>query len=167
MGCEQSTPSGEQARACNITSHHVSCSPSKIPYVGFSPVRLQIGFQLRPSLPSSWLKCEVHMPHKLDNLYAAKAGKPCSYSPKACLTEPVASTAHPIQRPLAIRALCCRSGSSLNMASSESVCSSRRLIFFVHRIFGVLPVSLSSLKFFHSFASYWIFSFDWVNQLQG
>jgi len=79
------------------------------------------------------------MPHKLDNLYAAKAGKPCSYSPKACLTEPVASTAHPIQRPLAIRALCCRSGSSLNMASSESVCSSRRLIFFVHRIFALRP----------------------------
>ena len=31
------------------TMHHVSCSPSKIPYVGFSPVRLQTGIQPRPS----------------------------------------------------------------------------------------------------------------------
>ncbi len=29
--------------------HHVSCTPSKIPYVGFSPVRLQTGIQPRPS----------------------------------------------------------------------------------------------------------------------
>jgi hypothetical protein len=36
-----------------------------------------------------------------------------------------------------------------------------------HKKLRVLPVSLSSLKFFHSFASHWIFSFDWVNQLQG
>ena len=38
------------------------------------------------------------------------------------------------------QALCCRSGSSLNMASSESVCcSSRCLIFFVHRVFALRP----------------------------
>jgi hypothetical protein len=29
--------------------YHVSCSPSKIPYVGFSPVRLQTGIHRRPS----------------------------------------------------------------------------------------------------------------------
>jgi len=77
------------------------------------------------------------MHHKHNHLYAVKAEKPCSCGPKACLTEPAASTAYPIQRPLAHQALCCRSGSSLNMASSESVCSSRRLIFFVHRVFAL------------------------------
>jgi hypothetical protein len=73
------TPSREQARATlggefpdhalfrymqrvpNSTMVHVSCSLSKIPYVGFSPVRLQIGFRLRPSLIGSWLKCEANM----------------------------------------------------------------------------------------------------------
>ena len=79
------------------------------------------------------------MHHKHSSLYAIKAEKPCSCGPKACLTEPVASTAHPIQRPLAHQALCCRSGSSLTMASSESVCSSRRLIFFVRRVFALRP----------------------------
>ena len=126
-------------RVPNSTMVHVSCSLSKIPYVGFSPVRLQIGFRLRPSSLSSWLKCEAHMHHKNNNLYAAKAEKPRSCGPKACLSEPVASTAYPIQRPLAHQALCCRSGSSLNMASSESVRSSRRLIFFVRQVFALRP----------------------------
>ncbi len=75
----------------------------------------------------------------LDNLYATKAEEPCSCGPKACLTEPVIPTAFPVQRPLARRALCCRSRSSLNMASSETVCPSRRLIFFVRRVFALRP----------------------------
>ena len=79
------------------------------------------------------------MHHQHGNLYAAKAEKPCSCGPKTCLTEPVASTACPVQRPLARRGLCCPSGSSLNMASSETVCPSRRLIFFVHRVFALRP----------------------------
>ena len=79
------------------------------------------------------------MHHQLYNLYATKAGKPCSCSPLAFLAEPVVSTAFPVQRPLARRALCCRSRSSLNMASSETVCSSRRLIFFVRQVFALRP----------------------------
>jgi len=134
-----STVSSFVSKGTIQTLHLVSCSLSKIPYVGFSPVRLQIGFRLRPSPVGSWLKCEAHMHHKHNNLYAAKAEKPCSCGPKACLSEPVASTAYPIQRPLAHQALCCRSGSSLNMASSESVRSSRRLIFFVRRVFALRP----------------------------
>ena len=39
-----------ESRRAHASLHHVSCSPSKIPYVGFSPVRLQTGIQLRPSL---------------------------------------------------------------------------------------------------------------------
>jgi hypothetical protein len=126
-------------RVPNSTMVHVSCSPSKIPYVGFSPVRLQTGIQLRASLTGSWLKCEAHMHHKLDNLYATKAEKPCSCGPKACLTEPDASTALPVQRPLALQALCCHSGSSPNMASSETVYPFRRLIFFARRVFALRP----------------------------
>jgi len=79
------------------------------------------------------------MHHHLDNLYATKAEKPCSCGPRACLSEPVVITAYPVQRPLARRTLCCRSGSSLNMASSETVCPSRRLIFFVRRVFALRP----------------------------
>ena len=79
------------------------------------------------------------MRHLNNNLYSTKAEKPCSYGSKACLSEPVASSAFPVQRPLARQALCCRSGSSLNMASSESVCPSRRLIFFVRQVFALRP----------------------------
>ena len=133
------TPSGEQARAYKTTLHHVSCSPSKIPYVGFSPIRLQTGIQMRSSLTRSWLKCETHIHHGTDNLYATRAEKPCSCGHKACIAEPVTSTAFPVQRPLARRALCCRSRSSLNMASSEAVCPFQCLIFFVHWIFALRP----------------------------
>ena len=77
------------------------------------------------------------MRHKPDTLYTTKAEKPCPCGPKACLTGPVTSTAHPVQRPLARQALCCRSGSSLTMASSESVCPFQCLIFFVHWVFAL------------------------------
>ena len=151
------TPSREQARATlggelpnhalfrymqrvpNSTMVHVSCSLSKIPYIGFSPVRLQTGIQLRPSLTRSWVKCEAHMHHNHDNLYAAKVGQPCSCGLTACIAEPAIASAFPVQRPLARRALCCRCGSSLNMASSETVRSFRRLIFFVRRVFALRP----------------------------
>ena len=77
------------------------------------------------------------MHHELDSI-AAKA-KPPSYGQKARLTESAASPALPVQRPLALQALCCHSGSSPNMASSEAVSPSRRLIFFVRRVFALRP----------------------------
>jgi hypothetical protein len=126
-------------RVPSSTMVHVSCSPSKIPYVGFSPVRLQTGIRLRPSLTGSWFKNEALMHHIPDNLYATKAEEPGSYSPRAFLAEPDASTALPVQRPLALQVLCCHSGSSPTMASSETVYPSRRLIFFVHRVFALRP----------------------------
>jgi hypothetical protein len=79
------------------------------------------------------------MPHYLDDLYATKAGKPCPCGPQACMTGPVASTAYTVQRPLARQAFCCRSGSLLTMASSESVHPFQCLIFFVHWIFALRP----------------------------
>jgi len=49
-----------------------SCSPSKIPYGGFSPVRLQTGFQPRPSSARPELKRMTRIPSNQTDLYAAK-----------------------------------------------------------------------------------------------
>jgi hypothetical protein len=83
------------------TMRHVSCSLSEIPYVGFSPVRLQAGFQRQPSPTFQELKCKVHMHSFPANLYAAtvrvfrplvaRMGK----FGGACLLT------YPVQRPLA------------------------------------------------------------------
>src|SRR3990172_11083410 len=66
--------------------HHVSCSPSKIPYGGFSPVRLQTGIQRQPS--------------STRDLYAAKVSVsipcgPCGHDSGSL------STDNPVQRSLA------------------------------------------------------------------
>jgi len=52
---------------------HVSSSPSKIPYGGFSPVRLQAGLQPRSSLPGVALKREARIRVTATSIYAAKA----------------------------------------------------------------------------------------------
>jgi hypothetical protein len=51
---------------------HVSCSPSKIPYVGFSPVRLQTGIRPRPSPPDIGLKRRTRIHPTPGGLYVAK-----------------------------------------------------------------------------------------------
>ena len=81
-----SAVSGCVANGCQ-TLHHVSCSPSKIPYGGFSPVRLKTGIRRRPSpfrgyTPS---KSPAHPPIVLSDISAE------AY----CLDNPV-------QRPLAL-----------------------------------------------------------------
>ena len=53
----------------------VSPSPSKIPYGGFSPVRLQMDRQQRPSTRSQRLKCRPHTPHD-SILYATADATP-------------------------------------------------------------------------------------------
>ena len=68
------------------TMHHVSCSPSKIPYVGFSPVRLQTGIGRRPS------RLRAYTPSKpLPRCPVAQRGISAGSS---CIGDPV-------QRPLA------------------------------------------------------------------
>ena len=52
---------------------HVSSSPSKIPYGGFSPVRLQAGLQPRSSLAVVALKREARIRVTATSLYAARA----------------------------------------------------------------------------------------------
>jgi hypothetical protein len=121
------------------TMHHVSCSPSKIPYVGFSPVRLQTGIQPRPSLPPQRLKREVRIHRCSGSLYEAKAVASGScYSP---LSGSIDLPAPAIQSrgPWLACGLCCPAGSSLTMASSETLPPSRWLIFFVQQVFALRP----------------------------
>ena len=54
------------------TVHHVSSSPSKIPYDGFSPVRLQAGSPLRPSASDAGLSARPACPSRSSALYAAQ-----------------------------------------------------------------------------------------------
>ncbi len=87
------------------TMHHVSCSLSKIPYVGFSPVRLQTGIQPRPSVGSRRLKRKARIRSPLPALYVAKA--PDSEARVQSVVElslnrisPRLSASYPVQRPL-------------------------------------------------------------------
>ena len=52
---------------------HVSCSPSKIPYGGFSPVRLQTEIPPRPSPVDPEIKRMTRIPSTPTGLYAAMA----------------------------------------------------------------------------------------------
>jgi hypothetical protein len=78
----------------------VSCSPSKIPYGGFSPVRLQTGIQRRPS-PTTGLD-------------SAKASATIPYGPKGHDVGIVIAD-NPVQRSLLTNGLCCPARSSLTM----------------------------------------------------
>jgi hypothetical protein len=108
-----------------------SCSLSKIPYVGFFPVRLQTGSRLRPSLVPHRLKCMTHIHPSNTNLYAAGThGISCSLVIKACLRS-LFPRAFPSRGPWLAHGLCCPTGSLLTMASSETLGFSLRLICFV------------------------------------
>jgi len=128
----------ESGRA-HATLHHVSCSPSKIPYVGFSPVRLQTGIQMRPSLKNARVKREAHMHHAQSNLYATKAVPLCFCGPFGHVWRNRIPTAIQSRGPWLSSVLCCHTGSWLTMASSESVGPFQCLIFFVHWIFALRP----------------------------
>lgn len=119
--------------------HHVSCTPSKIPYVGFSPVRLQTGIQLRPSLKYARVKYEAHMHHVCSNLYATKAAALCSYGLIRHVQRSEITPARQSRGPWLSGMLCSHTRSVLNMASSEAVCTFQCLIFFVHWIFALRP----------------------------
>lgn len=87
------------------------------------------------------------MHHDLNNLYASKAVTSCSRGPfghsvVGQLTKRLQVRVVPAiqsRGPWLSGALCCHTGSSLNMASSEAVCSFRCLIFFVHRVLALRP----------------------------
>ncbi len=90
------------------TMHHVSCPPSEIPYVGFSPVRLQTGIQPRPSVGSRRLKRKARIRTQLPALYVAKA--PDSEARHTIRSGAFAQSdltssfrSNPVQRPLALQ----------------------------------------------------------------
>ena len=87
----------------------VSSTPSKIPYGGFSPVRLQTGIHQRPSHAG---------------LYAGKAGTSESYGHLRGMSADPSCPALPSRGPWLPSGLFCPAGSSLTMASSEPLASS-------------------------------------------
>ena len=80
--------------------HHVSCSPSKIPYVGFSPVRLQAGIQTQPSLLSLGLSTEPAYLHDTTTYIRPKAMQLAPVAPKG-MSDGTRHRDDPTQRPLA------------------------------------------------------------------
>ena len=119
--------------------HHVSCSPSKIPYIGFSPVRLQTDIQPRPSLRRSRVKREVRMHRSQHSLYVATAAGSNSCSRLGIYNGAISQEASQSRGPWLANGLCCPLRSSLTTASSAPLDASFRLIFFVRPVFALRP----------------------------
>ena len=106
---------------------HVSSSPSKIPYDGFSPVRLQAGSPLRPSTPCPGSSARPAYPSSMDALYAAPVLPSSPSSPtraaaphwtprsRPCGQAALGSVGRTLQPrgPSLFRGLCCPAGSPL------------------------------------------------------
>jgi len=101
--------------------HHGSCSPSKIPYGGFSPVRLQTGCQRQPSSTIRWLKRKVRIRHVSVDLYAATAAiwSTCGPCGQACRRPPISALQS--RGPWLAARLCCPRRSALTTASSATL----------------------------------------------
>ena len=96
----------------------VSSSPSKIPYGGFSPVRLQTGSRRRPSSgPARLIRRPSLEEAPLWPLRACVAGRH--------------DQAIPSRGPWLADRLCCPARSSLTMTSSAPLAATERLICFV------------------------------------
>jgi len=94
-------------------SARVSLSPSKIPYDGFSPVRLQMGRQARPSSSH-----DLYVPHTTVFGSVALASISASRRPVAL----------PSRGPSLGSGLCCPPASNATMASSAPLGTSRRFM---------------------------------------
>jgi hypothetical protein len=133
------------------TMQHVSSPPSKIPYVGFSPVRLQTGIRPRPSQTKGGLSARPAFAHPVPaytwpKLPSQKADSPQLNSrffrsrDKAQADLPsISMQAIQSRGPWLARWLCCPPGSSLTMASSETLGPSHRLMYYT---MGLLPYGL-------------------------
>jgi hypothetical protein len=102
------------------TVHSVSSTPSKIPYGGFSPVRLQTGCQPRPSWPLPFIR-----DHSRDLVHArfTRSGTFVQAAHAA------SDTTHPSSGPWLRQRLFCPPASSLTMATSEPLTLRRGLWF--------------------------------------
>ncbi len=106
------------------TMQHVSSSLSKIPYVGFSPVRLQTGSPRRPSssIARSYLYAAQVRPSDPVAIAGNSAGHLLPHLPS--------------RGPWLASGLCCPTGSSLTMASSETLVASRRFMLYTAGLCG-------------------------------
>ena len=127
------------------TMHHVSSSPSKIPYGGFSPVRLQTGRRPQPSPGASRhaprFICGPSPIRRPERPMRSAASHRASRN-GTCVQAALRSRPGTVQSrgPWLARGLCCPAGSSLTMASSEPLDASRGLIFFVRA--ALCPLAL-------------------------
>jgi hypothetical protein len=84
---------------------HVSSSPSKIPYSGFSPVRLQTGFQPRPSssLPSLSARPAFPLTGRIYTQLKSLSQKEAFFRPRTCVQSGLSPSErnYPVQRSLA------------------------------------------------------------------
>jgi hypothetical protein len=104
------------------TLHLVSSAPSKIPYGGFSPVRLQTRFTPRP--PSRKHRAPLRGRHR-SYLRVRLVCRSRTYVQSA----PDASDLnHGSSGPWLLSRLCCPAGSSLTMATSAPLSATRRLM---------------------------------------
>ena len=128
--------------------HHVFCSPSKIPYVGLSPVRLQTGIQPRPSVGSRRLKRKARIRTPLPALYVPKlpTQKRDAVRSGASAQSDLNLVFQKQSNPEALarrRVLLSRQSHSLVWSSSDSLDPSRRLIFFAQE--GLCPTASPGL----------------------
>ena len=102
---------------------HVSSSPSKIPYSGFSPVRLQTEFQPRPSsnMPSLSARPAFTSTSRIYTRLKSLSQKEAFFRPRTCVQSGLSPSErnYPVQRSLAPSGLCCPVGSSLPITSCE------------------------------------------------
>jgi hypothetical protein len=87
------------------TVHSVSSTPSKIPYGGFSPVRLQTSCQQRPSLLAQFIRCHSHeLRHERSHRSRTFARRHSQL--RTQLTHPVAlgsASGYAVRQPLRLR----------------------------------------------------------------
>jgi hypothetical protein len=101
----------------------VSSSPSKIPYGGFSPVRLQTGILPRPSPTRSG--SSLH-PRPAYTRLKSRSRKRATSPSRACAQAALSSSDRtlPSRGPWLASGLSCPAGSTLTMTSSETLASS-------------------------------------------
>ena len=122
----------------------VSSTPSKIPYVGFSPVRLQTDIHPRPSEKENWLKRKTRIRQSSRPLIRGQSPDVSLLWPERARSGGGRIGTSRSRGPWLANGLCCPVGSRLTMTSSETLTSSRRLICFVQA--GLCPAVLSGLE---------------------
>jgi hypothetical protein len=129
------------------TMHYVSSSLSKIPYGGFSPVRLQTGIQPQSSLVRCGLSARPTYTRILSTHMGLKSltqNRAYTFRRRAQAQAAPFPHLRPIQSrgPWLPEGLCCPPGTSLTMASSETLNPSNRLMNYT---MGLCPPALYGL----------------------